>query len=289
MKIILFIITIFFANTFAVYAADVSVLAPKIVKNNQTFIVSVDLNTDHVLVNSFDITISYPSDILSFKGYKEDVSIKKLWIVPPTNSSGSIHFSGIIPGGVDGVYDPDRIGLQAIPVIELIFSSIALGNGEFTLIHSDILQNDGLGTPLIHENKNSSIVVSNVATSTYNELVLDKSIQDVEPPAPFTIQFIEAGLFSKTPSMIFFSTTDNDLGVEKYQLHTGNIWKDVKSPLPVKKSIFSRYLSIRALDFNGNIREAQVEIPGILPQMYLTLFIVVFICSFMLFMLKRKR
>jgi hypothetical protein len=179
MKKFLIIIALFFLNAFIVNASDVSILAPAVINNDKSFDVTVALDTGGVNINSIDMTVSYPQDILAFKGYKEEGSIKKIWLKPPTESLGAVNFSGIIPGGVEGVYNPDKNGLQPIPIIILIFSPKDYGSGEFTITHSDILQNDGKGTPLVHSINNSSIVVSQTAISKNEESKSEKNAEDL--------------------------------------------------------------------------------------------------------------
>lgn len=288
MKNFLLIIGIFFTFTQIANAADVSVIAPPLVSNGDQFAVNVDLNTDGASINSVDVSLSYPKEILNFKGYKEDGSIKKLWLVPPKDDGGVIHFSGIIPGGVDGVYNPDKSGLQPIPLAQLLFSPKVSGDGSFTITRSEILQNDGVGMPLAHENRNASIRVSLDRTQILDN---DESNLDAEPPEPFTIQYIPSGFFSETPSMISFFTTDTLSGVEKYQIKKmGNSWKDAISPLPTPRGVLKRDVVVRAIDFNGNIRESKVEIPGVVSPMQLFgIFIVFITCYFLFFVVKRKR
>jgi hypothetical protein len=291
MKKFLIIIALFFLNAFIVNASDVSILAPAVINNDKSFDVTVALDTGGVNINSIDMTVSYPQDILAFKGYKEEGSIKKIWLKPPTESLGAVNFSGIIPGGVEGVYNPDKNGLQPIPIIILIFSPKDYGSGEFTITHSDILQNDGKGTPLVHSINNSSIVVSQTAISKNEESKSEKNAEDLSPPEPFVIEYIRAGFFSKTPPMVIFSTNDKESGVKQYQLLAdNNLWKEVVSPLPIPKNILKKDITIRALDFDGNAREAKVQIPGIVSITQLVVIILLgCACYFIYFMIKRKR
>ncbi len=282
----LIILAIFFTYTCTVFAADISVLAPVTINNGGQFNVTVNLNTDGVSINSTDVTLSYPKDIVSFKGYKEDGAVKKIWLVSPKDTDGVIHFSGIIPGGIDGVYDPDKSGLQSIPLVQLLFLPKSNGTGEFNITHSEILKNDGMGTELQHSTSNASITISTLQTQ-----ISENNNNDTQPPEPFIIEYIQSGLFSKTPSMISFSTTDASSGIEKYQVKTtNNLWKDVVSPLPTPKGLVKRGIIVRALDFNGNSRESGVEIPGFLsPLQLFGIFIVFITCYFAFFVVKRKR
>jgi hypothetical protein len=288
MKKFLFILSIFFLHTTAAQAALVSVVAPQAVSGTKQFSVLVYLDTNGTSVNSFDISLSYPKELVTFQGYKEDGSIKKSWFLSPTDESGAIHFVGIIPGGVDGVYDPDKSGLEPIPIASLLFSPKSSGSGKFILTHSDIRQNDGAGTSLAHKDKNASIIISlNPNEAEENE----KDSFDLKPPEPFTIEYIPASFLSKTPSMIVFFTTDSESGVKKYQMQNlNNSWKDVISPWPVRKGILKRDVTIRAIDFNGNVREARAELPGLLSGLQLlALFIFGVLCYFIFFVVKRRR
>ncbi len=288
MKNLLFIIGIFFTHTFVAHGASVSITAPTKVESANQFSVLVSLDTGGISVNSIDVSISYPKEILSFKGYKEDGGVKQLWLVAPKDEGGKIHFSGIIPGGVDGLYDPDQIGLQPIPLASLIFSAKGDGYGEFLITDSNILQNDGVGTELPHGRVNAFISVD-VPSKSEGGNVTDA--EDKELPEPFTIEYIPSGLFSKTPSMISFFTTDNLSGIEKYQAKDGHsAWRDVTSPLATPKGVVKRSVTVRAIDFAGNIRESSVEIPGLVSSIQLLgIFIAFIACYFVFFVVKRRR
>jgi hypothetical protein len=291
MKIYLSIIAILLSFSFTADAAQVSIVAPDTVVEGKSFSVLVELDTEGTLINSFDITVSYPTDVTSFSGYKEDGSIKKVWLAPPTDKNGTIHFSGIIPGGVNGVYDPDKKALQPLPIIQLLFYAKSEGQGDFDISDSLILKNDGRGTPLLHTKDNATVSVSKSPSPIDDTTNEDIKNTDRIPPLPFNISFIEAGFFSRTPSMIMFSTTDSESGVQMYQMRTaGNNWKDVISPMPVTKGLIKRDITVRSVDFGGNAREAQVEIPGILSSMQLLGIVFIgAVCYFIFFVLKRKR
>lgn len=288
MKNILFIIATFFLYTFTADAASVYMTAQKELDNRGQFSVLVSLDTGGVSINSVDISITYPKSIVSFKGYKEDGGIKKLWLLTPKDEGGEIHFSGIIPGGVDGIYDPDKTGVQPIPLAVLLFSPINSGLAEFSVARSNILQNDGLGTELIHTNVDTEVLVNapNQITEENKENILDN-----ESPEPFIIEYIPSGIFSETPSMISFSTIDALSGIEKYQVKDGHsIWKDVVSPLATPKGIVKRGVTIRAIDFAGNIRESNIEIPGLVSSIQLIVIFILFVsCYFVFFVVKRRR
>lgn len=275
-KILFFIFVFFVVKAGFVSASSLSVIAPKEIDNQKQFEAKVNLDTGGTSVNSFDITVSYPKEILKFEGYKEEGSINKSWYVAPTDKGGLINFIGIIPGGVDGVYDPDKNGLQAIPITRLLFSPISNGVGEFKIINSSVLENNGLGTPLVYDVNNSQISVS------INNIENVEDKKDNESPLAFQIEFIESGFFSKTPSMIIFSTIDKESGIKAYQIRkSNNTWKDVTSPLAVSKSLLKKDIMVRAVDFNGNFRESKISIPGLmsLRELAITVVILTIMCA----------
>lgn len=285
MKKIFIIIGIAFINIHTAYAASVFVVSPSEVTNHTNFNVMVKLDTGGSEINSVDIILKYPRDLFTFKGYREDNVIKKIWIIQPKDTDGVIHFSGIIPGGVEGIYDPDKPDIQPIPLVSLLFTPKINGTGDFTINHSEILKNDGYGTPLSHEEKSSSTLVSIDNDSQVTDT------EDKELPEPFIIEYIPSGFFSKTPPMISFFTTDKGSGIEKYQMkNSRNIWLDVVSPVPVTRGIVKSQISIRAVDFSGNIRQSSVEIPGLFSPLQLFSILMFFgACYFVFFMVKRKR
>lgn len=283
MKLFLSFIALFFISTSA-FAADVSIVAPDNVKKGENFTISVILDTEGVPINSFDVTIAYPRDIFSFSGYKEDGSVKRIWIAHPKVESNGIHFSGIIPGGVEGMYNPDKKELQPLNLIQLIFSAKNTGSGSFSFVNSSVLQNDGKGTPLAHTYINKDLMVLE-STDVEYQLV------DTKPPEPFIIDFIPTSVFSRSPSMIAFSTTDNDSGVEKYQLYTpSSTWKDVVSPVQVTKGILKRDVVVRAVDFIGNTRESSIQVPGVMSNIqFFAIILIVAALYFSRRFFKRKK
>ncbi len=82
-----------------------------------------------------------------------------LWVVPPHEEGGKILMSGIIPGGVSGLYDAKKPGLGAVPLARLSFTATSAGIATFSLGDTSLLRHDGRGTALAHEDAGASIVV----------------------------------------------------------------------------------------------------------------------------------
>jgi hypothetical protein len=280
----IFILLSFFALfSSSASAADVSFAVPSDIQVGQTFEVVVNADTGGVLVNSVDMAIRYPKDILSFAGYKEDDGVVRLWIDTPHEKEGKIYFSGIIPGGVLGLYDARRQGLSAIPLVRLIFTAKSEGVGNLTFTNSKILENDGKGSELAHEEKSGAVTVANAGPDI-------KAKTDVTPPEPFLITFVPSSIFSKTPSMAVFQASDADSGIKYYATNAGGFgWQEAKSPLRVSKGVFKKNITIRAFDFNGNYRDSEVSIPGLVSTRTLFIFLSIAILGILGYKLLKYR
>src|SRR3989344_3051467 len=263
MKIFLktnFFLLIFFASFGAnALAASIYISLPESVSAGEVFEVLINVDSGGVLINSAEITLDYDENLMSFSGYKDDGAIMGLWILSPREENGEIHMSGIIPGGVFGLYDPKKEGLVNIPLARLMFTSQQAGTAVFSFIKTEILKHDGQGTQLAHEEKGGKVVIKNGDPNT------PESVPDEEKPFPFQITFLEAAFFGRTPSMIIFKTNDAGSGIKEYKMSiSGGSWKEAKNPQPVSKGIFPRTIIVRAFDFYGNFQDSSIRISGLL-------------------------
>ena len=169
MKKIIFIFIIFVAvcsiSAPSAEAASISFDTPVNIDKGENLDVVVNTDTDGVLINSIELVIAYNPDLLSFAGYSDENSVIKFWIDPPHATEGKIYLSGIIPGGVLGLYDAKKKGkldeLAPIPLFHLFFVAKDEGDAKFSFITSKILKHDGWGTPLLHEEFESQVIIKN--------------------------------------------------------------------------------------------------------------------------------
>jgi len=258
-------------------AASVSFSVPANARVGDTFPVLVNVDTGGVSINSVDIDVGYDQSLMSFTGYKGDNSVVKLWVQTPAEKNGTISMSGIIPGGASGLYDPTRKGLGPVPLIELLFTAKVAGSANISFVQSQILENDGNGTELEHNETNNNVPIGDASSAPFAGS--DKSF-DNTPPEPFTITFVGSSFFSSTPPMIVFNATDTGSGIKGYQVKiAGGGWQDAESPSPVPPNLFSRIIVVRATDFYGNVRDSSIVIRGILPTKVLLIILILLIFS----------
>jgi hypothetical protein len=277
-KFPLFLITfaLFFTLfTTRAFAADISISKPSAVNVGENFEVLININSDGKLINSADIILDYDQELVSFSGYKSEDTVINFWVDSPHEKNGSVYMSGIIPGGVLGLYDPKKPpqkGLGPIPIVRLLFTAKKEGKATFSFIKTQILEHDGAGTELAHYQVGGEVLIKNKTTES--DLNEEGNVADKEKPDLFDITFLEASVFSRTPSMIIFNALDTGSGIKEYKMNMGGPrWTDAKSPQPVSKGIFSTNITIRAYDFAGNYQESSIRIPGILPPMTLLVII----------------
>lgn len=116
---------------------------------DQTFDVSIFLNTQGNSVNAIDLSLRFPPDKLELVSSGTGQSIIGLWTSPPkyNNQTGTVDLTGGIPGGVNV-----NRGL----VTNLTFKVKALGPAEVRFARARILLNDGAGTEAVTQTQKST-------------------------------------------------------------------------------------------------------------------------------------
>ena len=274
------LIVLFYFIPWVALAAEISLSLPQSVNVGENFEVLINGNTDGVLINSVNIILDYDQDLMSFSGYKSDGTVISLWVDSPNEQNGNIYMSGIIPGGVFGLYDPNKQGLEAIPLARLFFTAKKDGNAVFSFIKTEIFKHDGKGTSLIHTDKGGKVTIRDKVIAKSNEIKVD-DIFDNEKPEPFEITLVEPSIFGETPLMIIFNANDTGSGIKEYKINDGalGVWKNVQSPQEISQGILSRNVTIRAFDFYGNFQDSSIRIPGFgLPRFLWIILILIIFC-----------
>ncbi len=267
----------FFSPTTAIFAAGVSFTVPDKAYVGEVFEVVVKADSDGEMINSVDLMIDFNDSILEFSGYKSDNGVVKLWVKSPSEKDGVLEMSGIIPGGVMGLYDPAETSLGDIPLVTLMFTAQKIGDTELSFVQSKILKHDGKGTEIEHEKLNTTIAVIESAVTKEDGVEAVPNPIDSESPESFAIIFLDSAFFGRTPSMIVFETTDRISGVREFRMKgVGDTWAVVKSPHPVSKGLFSQHITLRAYDFYGNFEESSVRVPGMVGSKFFWGFIALF-------------
>lgn len=260
-KIILFLFFFFFFGVIKVEASEVSVSLP-----NTTFIgerVSVDIFIDpqKTSINSIQSVLKFSPSHFDFAGFDTKQSSVPVWVENPKEvTKGEISFSGVIPGGLDRLYDPLHSSNNLIPVVRLFFIPKKEGTARFYFGETLVLKNDGKGT--LHD-VNTIYFDTKILKNLNTESINNNNQEDKNPPNPFSINIVERSLFGKSPNLAVFSTDDNEGSISHYEVSVGSLaFNRAESPFPLPYRLFSYTLSVRAFDYSGNFREQQITIPA---------------------------
>lgn len=254
----IFIGIFFFASS--VHAATLSVELPSTFQVNSQTAVDVLVDPEGESINLVELTILFPQDILSFKGYdSSQINIPKWISSPKEKTNGEVSFSGIIPGGLERVYDPQHPNQHTIRLVRLLFTPQKVGSGQFTFVNSSLLRNDGQGSTI------STVDVPqkfSVLAETHMSGEQKQTIDSI-PPHPFMISIIDASLFGKTPRLAVFDAQDDASGIEHYESKINSqSFQIATNPLNLPFRLFSYTVTIRAFDFSGNYYDESIQIPG---------------------------
>ncbi|MBP6858172.1 MAG: hypothetical protein KBC11_03245 [Candidatus Pacebacteria bacterium] len=239
--------------------------------------ISVDISVDpeNFNINSVESTINFSSEYFDFNGFSVTQSSIPIWVEEPKEiRKGAIHFAGVIPGGIERLYDPIDTKNKAIPIIRLFFITKQSGSTELTFGDSQILKNDGKGTKTPLTFKSLEI---NISKDKVERSILEN---DNIPPLPFKITLIDRSIFGRTPRQAVFIAEDEEGGIQRYEVAVGSLnFKNAESPFSLPYRLFPYNLTVRAYDFSGNFREQQITIQGDSPlgMFVLTTALLVFI------------
>jgi len=241
------------------HAATVSLVTHPATEASALVQVDVVLDPQGENINSVEFGISFPEELLVFRGYSATAGAIPLWVEEPSEvDPGIIHFSGVIPGGLERLYDPERPQEQTVRLARLLFRPIQVGSGEFSIEQFMLLRNDGRGSEVSALARGATISTTAVA----GILSMEEDIERA-PPQPFFIEIAERSKFGKTPRLALFAAIDNESGIHHYEarINSGN-FKTAQSPYPLPSRLFGYTLTIRAVDFSGNTTDQQIAVSG---------------------------
>ncbi|MCC7436523.1 hypothetical protein IT402_01455 [Candidatus Nomurabacteria bacterium] len=253
-------ITIFIIFPSKTFAAVLSLDFPNSISKGQKFYLDVLLDTEGKSINSVESNIIFSNEFLTFSGFSAKQSSLPIWVnEPKERNKGTISFSGVIPGGLDRIYDPINPNNKSVPIVRLYFISKKEGLTNIDIGKSLVLQNDGKGTEVAVSVLSKQLEV-NQDINRDGATVL---AEDTEKPKPFTINILERSVFGKTPKLAVFYAEDENGGIERYEVSIGDLpFEEVSSPVALPYRLFDYPLTARAYDFSGNFREQKVTVSG---------------------------
>ena len=232
---------------------------PEVQKGERTNL-DIIIDPEKDSINSVGLSLRFDSHKFRFAGFSAKQSSIPIWVEEPKErEKGIISFSGVIPGGIEHLYDPLHTASTAIPLVRLFFVAENEGADTFSFADTLVLKNDGKGSLVPVTTKDTTVTISGTLSENVH-------LSDTTPPKPFTITLIERSFFGKTPRLAVFSAEDDSSAIEHYEVSVGGLsFVKATSPYPLPYKLFPYVFSVKAFDFSGNVTEQQITISGEKP------------------------
>lgn len=205
-------------------------------------------------INALELNLSY-SDSIFPKSVSLGGSFVTLWLKNPEISNGKITLVGIVPGGFEGVIDPDSSKLGPGVVASLVLHSASAGDGLIKIDSAKATRNDGRATPIVAQWGSLKVTSVGEASSTN-----PYDYQDTIPPAVFKPQIIQSKYLFDGKYALVFSTQDKESGLDHYEVAEGSgDFRQQRSPYLLEDQTLSSIIRVRAIDVAGNERTVTLD------------------------------
>lgn len=260
---ILSCVFVFFFAWFSVVDGTVLYLEPSTGQYFQgdTFITDVRIDPEGECINTVKVDLGFSKEVLEIIDFITGNSILTLWLQTPkiNQEEGLISFIGGIPGGYCGALpgepgEPNLLG-------KIIFRAKEIGGEPFSaeakfLESSEVLLNDGLGTPAKLSFKNADFTILAKSPEIPKKEVWQEELEkDNIPPEPFEIEVHQTPEIFEGKYFLIFQTSDKQTGIDHYEVKEGKKdWKRADSPYLLEDQELKSIIKVKAVDKAGNIR-----------------------------------
>ena len=119
-------------------AAKFVVTGPGQTGSGQLFEVTVGLDARDAAVNAVSGAISFASSLVTLEAIKDGNSVVNFWLEKPHEKNGRVLFSGVIPGGFQGILNTQGDGYTPGKILGLVFRAVKPGKGTIDLKAGEI-------------------------------------------------------------------------------------------------------------------------------------------------------
>ena len=227
-------------------------------------------------VNTFDIALKYPKELLKPLAFNDSGSIVDLWQIKQWNSNdGFIKLAGGMLGPFSG--NKGRIG-------EIRFRALQESTGEISFDTAKIYFADGKGTVALVNAKSSFIEVKDDASLFYQPQKDDV----VAPVFEFLVKFEDP---VDATSLVAFQVKDSGSGLKAVYIRSSkwlsfDSWKTAISPAKIQSEAW-RY-QIAAVDNEGNFTIITRYITSNIVKKIFSIVLISFLAVIILYVIIRK-
>lgn len=238
----------------------------------------IKLDTQNNLVNTIEGDFVYDNKLLKVEQINTGSSFVSFWIDKPVdNGSGTVHFSGVIPGG---------ISITNGTIFSLILRGKSEGNTSLKLSNVNLFLNDGEGSKDTVSYRDLPITIGINSAGDFEEFNTNDQIS----PVKFKILRSKDESIFDNKWFIVFSTQDKGVGIDYYTVCEFFKKSCVKadSPYLLKSQNAFYYVTVSAYDLNGNTEKSVLVSPWIILSLVLIIFIVLWFARRILYRYFRK-
>ena len=242
---------LFVLPTTNVLAAEVNVgFSTTPVGIGDSFLVPITLDTQGESINALEGDLHYAPDRVTLKEIRDGNSVINLWLERPADTSGTIHFAGITPGGYTG---------SSGEIFTLVLEARKAGRSHFSLTKAQALLNDGAGTKTVLQLHTSVIPIVQAGSGAKIESLADS---DHAPPEAFVPSASSDPALFGGARFIVFATQDKGSGIDHYEVAEKDKfpafffdhldWQRAISPYVLPDQSKYAYIYVKAVDKAGN-------------------------------------
>lgn len=228
----------------------------------QQFKIDVLINPDNENINALEGELIFSSDKIKLLEILTGDSVINFWVEEPRLENGVIVFSGIIPGGFEGVLQPYSQTREPGKVFSLIFQAQAGGEAVINFNKVRVLLNDGAGTESLVKASSSTIIINQ---DLPKEGVLVERELDYDAPEKFYPLITRDENLLDNQYVLIFSAQDKNSGIAEYFVYESqnqeapskiekDKWIKASSPYLLEDQELTSYVYIKAVDKAGNER-----------------------------------
>lgn len=249
---VIVIIVLIFCLSHTAFASTLSLISDKSeIKTGGVFTSSILLDAQNAPINTIEGDLFFDQNLVKPEMVNIGNSFISFWVEKPTvNNTGKIHFSGIVPGGVN---------LLKGEVFRVVFRANNTGETNLSLNNVNLYINDGQGTKDSTNIENVNIKITQGDVGYFEEI----NKTDKTAPEIFKIVRTHDPSVFDNKYFVVFGTQDKGVGVDHY-LVCEYLKKDCinsASPYLLKyQNPFYRII-ITAYDTEGNIQEVILTSP----------------------------
>lgn len=234
------------------HAADMYIEAPTTtVRTGDEVIVTVRAESV-VPMNALEGVVHFSPAVVRIRDIRDGNSLINFWVErPQISTEGSIHFSGITPGGV--------VAKSNTQVFTIVFEALEAGVSPITLSDAKIFSHDGEGTLLPVRVRGTVVTVHQGGVSSQGTSS-SALVVDTDPPETFTPLIVQDPSLFEGQAVIVFATQDKGSGIAAYAVREGwwGAFATATSPYRLQRQELDTRIVVKAIDKKGNERFAVV-------------------------------